>query len=67
MTCLKNDFSGLYSDLKPVFFWSRPMSQDLVLACILISIGAMLAYLADEQLQFTPRLAQWIGRVLDQD
>ena len=40
------------------------MHLDIVLACLLISIGAMVAYLADESLQFTPRLAEWLVRVL---
>ncbi len=40
------------------------MQPDLVLACLLISIGAMLAYIADERLGLTPRLAAWLGRLL---
>lgn len=40
------------------------MSLDLVLACILISIGALIAYVADEQLQLTPRITAWFGRVM---
>ena len=40
------------------------MQMDLVLSCLLISLGAMIAYLADEKLAFTPRLEAWLGRVL---
>ena len=40
------------------------MQMDLILACLLISLGAMIAYVADEKLAFTPRLEAWIGRVL---
>jgi hypothetical protein len=40
------------------------MQLDLVLACLLISLGAMIAYLADEQFAFTPRLAAWLGRMM---
>lgn len=40
------------------------MQMDLVLAGLLICLGAMLAYLADEQFAFTPKLEAWIGRVL---
>jgi hypothetical protein len=40
------------------------MQLDLILACLLISLGAMIAYAADEQLGVTPRLAAWLGRVL---
>jgi len=41
------------------------MFLDLVLASLLICLGAMIAYLADEQWGFTPRLAAWLGRMLD--
>jgi uncharacterized membrane protein YjjB (DUF3815 family) len=41
------------------------MYPDLVLACLLISLGAMIAYLADEHLGFTPRLAAWLGSLFD--
>lgn len=40
------------------------MQMDLVLACLLICLGAMIAYLADEKYALTPRLEAWIGRVL---
>jgi hypothetical protein len=40
------------------------MQLDLFLACLLITIGAMVAYAADEQFGLTPRLAAWLGRVL---
>ena len=40
------------------------MQADLILSSILICLGAMLAYLADEKYAFTPRLEAWIGRVL---
>jgi hypothetical protein len=40
------------------------MHLDLFLACLLICIGAMIAYAADEQLRVTPRLAAWLDRVL---
>ena len=40
------------------------MQVDLFLACLLICLGAMIAYLADEQLALTPRLSAWIDRVL---
>lgn len=42
------------------------MNPDLVLACLLIAIGAMIAYIADEQLAWTPRLAAWLGRLMGQ-
>ena len=38
------------------------MQLDIVLTCLLVSIGAMVAYLADESLPFTPRLAEWLMR-----
>jgi hypothetical protein len=40
------------------------MHIDIVLACLLISLGAMIAYVADEQASITPRLARWLERVL---
>ncbi len=40
------------------------MQLDIVLACLLISIGALIAYIADEQLGLTPRLAAWFGRMM---
>ena len=43
------------------------MQIDLFLACILISIGAMAAYVADEQIGLTPKLADWLTRVLGSD
>jgi hypothetical protein len=41
------------------------MQMDLMLACLLIAIGAMIAYAADECFSFTERLSAWIERVLD--
>lgn len=41
------------------------MQVDLVLACILISLGAMIFYVADERLGLTPRLAAWLARVIE--
>ena len=41
------------------------MEIDFFLACLLIALGAMLAYLADEQYKLTPRLAEWLGRVIE--
>lgn len=43
------------------------MQLDPVLACLLIVIGAMVAYAIDERVQFTPRLAAWLGRFLNQN
>lgn len=40
------------------------MQLDLFLACLLICIGAMIAYVADERLAVTPRLAAWLDRVM---
>jgi hypothetical protein len=41
------------------------MQVDIVLECLLISIGAMVAYAADEQVGLTPRLSAWLTRVMD--
>jgi hypothetical protein len=41
------------------------MQMDMILACLLIAIGAMIAYAADECLSFTDRLTAWINRVFD--
>lgn len=41
------------------------MILDPVLACLLIALGAMIAYIADEQFAFTQRLSAWIDRVFD--
>ena len=41
------------------------MYLDPVLMCLLISIGALIAYVLDEQVQFTPRLAEWLVRILE--
>jgi len=38
------------------------MQMDLVLACLLILLGAMIAYTADERFGFISRLSAWIGR-----
>ena len=40
------------------------MEMDLVLACLLILLGAMVAYTADERLGFTRRLSDWISRAM---
>lgn len=40
------------------------MQPDLLLVSLLIALGAMIAYAADEHLSFTPRLAAWLDRVL---
>ena len=55
-------FAGIYLDYN--HFLGASVHLDIVLTCLLISIGAMVAYLADESLQFTPRIAQWLVRVL---
>lgn len=34
---------------------------DLVLACLLILLGAMIAYAVDERLRITSRVGQWMG------
>jgi hypothetical protein len=41
------------------------MQMDPVLACLLIALGAMLAYIIDEQMSLTRRLSAWIDRVFD--
>lgn len=41
------------------------MYLDSFLMCLLICLGAMIAYAVDEQVQFTPRLARWLVRILD--
>jgi hypothetical protein len=38
------------------------MEMDLVLACLLILLGAMIAYMADERLEFIRRFSDWISR-----
>jgi hypothetical protein len=38
------------------------MEMDLVLACLLILLGAMIAYMADERFGFARRLSDWINR-----
>lgn len=43
------------------------MQVDAVLGCLLISVGAMIAYVADEQMKFTPRLAEWLTRLIDRN
>jgi hypothetical protein len=40
-------------------------TTDPVLACLLIALGAMIAYTCDECFSFTKRLSKWIERVLD--
>ncbi len=37
------------------------MEMDLILACLLILLGAMIAYTADEQYGFTSRFSDWIS------
>jgi len=37
---------------------------DVVLACLLILLGAMIAYALDERYGFTARLSSWISRAL---
>ena len=46
--------------------WPKPMQPDFILVCLLVALGAMIAYAADEHLSFTPRLAAWIDRVLSE-
>ena len=41
------------------------MQMDLILACLLIALGAMIAYAADERFSFTTRLSAWIERTFD--
>jgi hypothetical protein len=36
--------------------------MDLFLACLLILLGAMIAYAADERMGFTSRLSDWISK-----
>jgi hypothetical protein len=38
------------------------MEMDLVLACLLILLGAMIAYTADERFSLTSRLSDWFNR-----
>ena len=42
-----------------------PMRMDPVLACLLITLGAMIAYAADERFLLTKRLNAWIERVFE--
>lgn len=42
------------------------MQMDLILACLLITVGAMIAYAADERLCFTKRIHAWIDRVFEE-
>ena len=44
-----------------------PMEMDLFLACLLIALGAMIAYAVDEYFSFTGRLSEWIERGFDRD
>ena len=37
------------------------MEIDLILACLLILLGAMIAYAMDERLRITARFAEWMG------
>jgi hypothetical protein len=36
--------------------------MDLVLACLLIVLGAMISYLVDEQFAVTARISEWLDR-----
>jgi hypothetical protein len=38
------------------------MEMDLFLACLLILLGAMIAYALDESMGFTARLSAWLSR-----
>lgn len=40
------------------------MEMDLVLACLLILLGAMIAYTVDEHYALTSRLSAWISRAI---
>jgi hypothetical protein len=40
------------------------MEMDLVLACLLILLGAMIAYSVDEHFGFARRLSDWISRAM---
>jgi hypothetical protein len=42
------------------------MEMDLVLACLLILLGAMTAYAVDERLGLTARMSAWITRDNDE-
>jgi hypothetical protein len=39
------------------------MEIDVVLACLLVLLGALCAYIFDEMTGLTPRLAIWLDRV----
>jgi hypothetical protein len=39
--------------------------MDLILATLLILLGAMATYTLDEVFGFTPRLATWLENLLD--
>jgi hypothetical protein len=41
--------------------------MDLVIAVLAVLLGAMIAYLADELLPFTSRLATWLQRVFGEE
>ena len=38
------------------------MQIDLLLACLLILLGAMIGYALDEAFQLSPRLGAWLNR-----
>jgi len=39
--------------------------MDLMLACMAVLLGAMIAYFLDELFTFTPRVRTWLVRILD--
>lgn len=41
------------------------MQIDSVAACLLVALGASIANVADEAFSLTPRLSDWITRLLD--
>ena len=41
------------------------MQIDLLLACLLILLGAMIGYALDETFQLSPRVGAWINRMMD--
>lgn len=45
-----------------------PSSElDIVLALLLVVLGALVTYTLDEIFAFTPRLSNWIGRLLGEN
>lgn len=37
------------------------MEMDLILACLLILLGSMIAYALDERYRVTARISDWLG------